>query len=100
VFFHGHYGEEIRANVPVVRQDKEENEKLYGKPLTTKEIVQRHVATPPGAHVLISALEKYAPHSDTAHANKVSVRGPRPLSAGQAGMKWREKIFIGKQPGG
>jgi hypothetical protein len=74
VFFHSPYGEEIRANVPVVRQNKEENEKLYGKPLTTKEIVQRHVATSPDAHVLISVLEKYAPHSETAHAQSLQER--------------------------
>jgi SH3 domain-containing YSC84-like protein 1 len=55
-----------------VQQDKEENEKLYGKPLTTKEIVQGTVKAPPGASVLISALEKYAPHRQTAHAKRAS----------------------------
>src|SRR5882724_1841624 len=46
--------------------------KLYGKPLTTKEIVQGTVKAPPGARVLISALEKYAPHRQTAHAKRAS----------------------------
>ena len=56
----------------VVQQDKEENEKLYGKPLTTKEIVQGNVTAPPGARVLISVLEKYAPHRKTARAKRAS----------------------------
>ena len=56
----------------VVQQDKEENEKLYGKPLTTKEIVQGNVTAPPGSRVLISVLEKYAPHRKTARAKRAS----------------------------
>jgi lipid-binding SYLF domain-containing protein len=45
----------------VVQTDKSENEKLYGKPLAAKEIIQGEVKPPPGARVLLSILEKYAP---------------------------------------
>jgi SH3 domain-containing YSC84-like protein 1 len=45
----------------VVTGDTGENEKLYGKSLTTKEIVEGDVKAPPEANVLLSVLEKYAP---------------------------------------
>ena len=45
----------------VVTGDSGENEKLYGKSLTTKEIVRGYVKTPPEANILLSVLKKYAP---------------------------------------
>jgi lipid-binding SYLF domain-containing protein len=47
----------------VVQGDSTENEKLYGKSLTTKDIVQGDVKAPPEARVLLSAFEKYAPQA-------------------------------------
>ena len=53
----------MSLNGTVVKEDKGENEKLYGKPLATKQIIDAKVATPPGARVLISALERYTSES-------------------------------------
>jgi len=53
----------------VVQQDKGENEKLYGKPLAMKEIVEGEVPVPPAAQVLALLLEKYAPGSAASKPN-------------------------------
>jgi lipid-binding SYLF domain-containing protein len=45
----------------VVKIDKGENEKLYGKPLSSKEILQGTIPVPSSARVLTAVLEKYAP---------------------------------------
>ena len=45
----------------VVQEDKEENEKLYGRPLRTKDIIEGSVEAPPAARVLTSVLDQYAP---------------------------------------
>ena len=44
----------------VVQEDKEENEKLYGRPLRTREIIEGNVEPPPAARVFTSVLEQYA----------------------------------------
>lgn len=45
----------------IIRSDTAANETLYGKPLSTKEIVEANLPVPPAAQVLTSVLEKYAP---------------------------------------
>jgi len=54
----------------VVQGDKEENEKLYGRPLTTKEIIEGTVGIPPAARVLTSVLGQYAPASRSNSSQK------------------------------
>jgi lipid-binding SYLF domain-containing protein len=51
----------VSLNGTVVQMDKGENEKLYGKPLTSKEILQGTIPVPESARVLTSVLQKYAP---------------------------------------
>jgi lipid-binding SYLF domain-containing protein len=51
----------VSLNGTVVEGDKSENEKLYGKPLSSKEIIEAKPASPPAARPLISVLDKYAP---------------------------------------
>jgi lipid-binding SYLF domain-containing protein len=51
----------VSLNGTVVESDKSENEKLYGKPLSSKEIIEGQTAIPPAARPLISVLDKYAP---------------------------------------
>jgi lipid-binding SYLF domain-containing protein len=50
----------VSLNGTVVESDKSENEKLYGKPLSSKEIIEEKIAIPPAARQLISVLEKYS----------------------------------------
>jgi hypothetical protein len=60
-----------------VQVDRGENEKLYGKPVTAKEILEGSVSVPESARILITTLEKYAPvkaHRDRSAANRL-VRG-------------------------
>jgi len=45
-----------------LRPDKDENEKLYGKAITNKEIIEGHAATPAAATGLISALNHASMH--------------------------------------
>ena len=45
----------------VVENDKHENEKLYGRPVNSQEIISGKATTPPAAQPLISVLSKYAP---------------------------------------
>src|SRR5712692_242259 len=46
----------------VVRQDKDDNEKLYGRKITAKEIlIDGEVAAPPEARALDDTLAKYSP---------------------------------------
>jgi lipid-binding SYLF domain-containing protein len=51
----------VSLNGTVVQIDKEENVKLYGKPLTSKEILEGTIPVPESARVLTTVLEKYAP---------------------------------------
>jgi lipid-binding SYLF domain-containing protein len=51
----------VSLNGTVVQMDKGENEKLYGKPLTSKEILQGTIPVPDSARVLTAVLQKYAP---------------------------------------
>jgi lipid-binding SYLF domain-containing protein len=51
----------VSLNGTVVQVDKTENAKLYGKPLTSKEILEGKRAIPESARVLTAVLEKYAP---------------------------------------
>lgn len=50
----------VSLNGTVVRIDKTDNAKLYGKPLTAKDILERTMPIPSSAEVLTSVLEKYA----------------------------------------
>ena len=43
-----------------IRQDLDENEELYGKPLTTREIIDGRMKPPPAASGLIQLLTKYS----------------------------------------
>jgi lipid-binding SYLF domain-containing protein len=46
----------------VVKQDRDDNEKLYGRMVTAKEIlIDGSVGAPQAAHALDSALTKYSP---------------------------------------
>jgi lipid-binding SYLF domain-containing protein len=45
-----------------LRQDTQDNEELYGKPLSNREIVQGSVKPPASAEKLISALNRYSAH--------------------------------------
>ena len=45
----------------VVTGDKDENEKLYGKPLSTRDVVLGRVTPTPAAQALLATLEMYAP---------------------------------------
>jgi lipid-binding SYLF domain-containing protein len=51
----------VSLNGTVVHIDQGEDEKLYGKPLTSKEILEGTKTIPESARVLTSVLEKYAP---------------------------------------
>jgi lipid-binding SYLF domain-containing protein len=51
----------VSLNGTVVRIDKTDNAKLYGRPLTSKEILDGATPVPSSAEVLTSVLEKYAP---------------------------------------
>ena len=44
-----------------MRPDREENEALYGKPMTTREVVDSHMAAPPAAQRLLSVLGGTSP---------------------------------------
>jgi lipid-binding SYLF domain-containing protein len=48
-----------------LRQDKDENKELYGKPLSNKRIVEGQMPPPPAAAVLISLLNKYSGREGT-----------------------------------
>ncbi len=53
----------------VVRQDKDDNEKLYGRKVTAKEIlIGGEVAAPPEARALDDTLAKYSPHGGQSFA--------------------------------
>ncbi len=44
-----------------MRPDREENEALYGKPMSTREVVDSHMAAPPAAQRLLSVLGGTSP---------------------------------------
>jgi lipid-binding SYLF domain-containing protein len=45
-----------------LRQDLDDNESLYGRPLRNREIVDQAIAAPPAAANLISHLDRFSPH--------------------------------------
>ena len=47
-----------------MRPDKEENQKLYGKAMNNKEILDGGVATPEAARILTSALNRSSEQAD------------------------------------
>jgi lipid-binding SYLF domain-containing protein len=54
----------VSLNGTVVRIDRTDNAKLYGKALTVKDILEGTTPIPSSAEVLTSVLEKYAPQPD------------------------------------
>ena len=55
----------MRLDGAVVKQDKDDNEKLYGRKITAKEIlIDGEVVAPPEARALDDALAKYSPRAD------------------------------------
>ncbi len=64
----------------VVSGDKAESESLYGKPLSTKEIILGRVTPSAGARPLLATLEKYAPPATTKGENvKRQLAAPEPV---------------------
>jgi lipid-binding SYLF domain-containing protein len=53
-----------------MRPDNDVNQELYGKKLTNKEILAGGVQPPASARELITALNRYSPHQDTADREK------------------------------
>lgn len=47
-----------------LRPDKDDNEKLYGKKMTTAEVINGNTAVPSAAHPLIAELDKYSASAD------------------------------------
>jgi lipid-binding SYLF domain-containing protein len=46
-----------------MREDMDDNQALYGRRLTNRDIIQGNVAVPPAAHEFIQTLTKYSPRS-------------------------------------
>jgi len=58
----------ISLNGATMRPDAKENEDLYGKKMTNREILTSTMAPPEAAHPLIAALDKYSAHRETTGA--------------------------------
>ena len=50
----------IALNGATLRPDRDDNAKLYGKPLETRDILMTHLAPPVAARPLISELDRYS----------------------------------------
>jgi lipid-binding SYLF domain-containing protein len=66
---HGLYAG-ISLEGATLRPDASESEKLYGHPITNKEILVDGVTTPPGARVLTHALNRSSRHGGEAQADR------------------------------
>lgn len=53
----------ISLNGATLRPDKDVNNELYGRPLTSREIINTNVAVPASAHPLIAELDRYSSRS-------------------------------------
>lgn len=53
-----------------LRNDLDENQELYGKPLTNREVLQGNVKAPASAKRLLSALNKYSRSEDGAQRSR------------------------------
>jgi lipid-binding SYLF domain-containing protein len=51
-----------------MRPDNKENEALYGKAMTNREILTSNVAPPAAAHKLLAELDRYSAHQETSGA--------------------------------
>jgi lipid-binding SYLF domain-containing protein len=60
----------IALNGAVLRPDRDENEKLYGRKYTTREIVMSDVRPTPAAHSLIAQLDRYSSYGNQPNAER------------------------------
>lgn len=44
-----------------IREDTEDNQQLYGRPLTTRDVIEGNVQVPPAAQQFVAVLSKYSP---------------------------------------
>ena len=55
----------ISLNGATMRPDTKENEALYGKAMTNREILTANVKPPAAAHQLLAELDRHSPHQET-----------------------------------
>ena len=58
----------ISLNGATMRPDNKENEALYGKTMTNREILTSNVAPPAAAHKLLAELDRFSAHQETSGA--------------------------------
>jgi lipid-binding SYLF domain-containing protein len=62
----------VALNGATLRPDSKENEKLYGRALTNREILMGNVRTPAAAEPLVSALDRYSSRHAEGGAERTS----------------------------
>jgi len=61
----------VSVNGATLRNDLDQNEELYGKKMTNKEVILGHVEPPAAARRLIAELDKYSLHKEGASDRSV-----------------------------
>jgi len=61
----------VSVNGATLRNDLDQNEELYGRKMTNKEVILGHVEPPASARRLIAELDRYSVHKEGASDRSV-----------------------------